>query len=167
MKPKTGLFLALVFLFLSLTGAFADDLQFASSREVAAALDEAGVTYSQSGSSATYDAFSINYAPSAATQLSKIPVILVIYEGSAGVLSSTITDIDNSDMLALYEALEGINDSVSFVRFLYDAANNRIYSQEDIPYLEDADFGRMVERYAYITALVIDEHYEELAALKK
>ena len=22
----------------------------------------------------------------------------------------------------------------------------------DIPYLEDADFGRMVERYAYITA---------------
>ena len=101
MKPKTGLFLALVFLFLSLTGAFADDLQFASSREVAAALDEAGVTYSQSGSSATYDAFSINYAPSAATQLSKIPVTLVIYEGSAGVLSFAITDIDNSDMLAL------------------------------------------------------------------
>lgn len=167
MKPKIGLFLALVFLFLSLTGAFADDLQFASSREVAAALDEACLIYAQSGSTASCDALLINYTPSAATQLSKIPVTLMIYEGSAAVLSLAITAIDNSDMLALYEALEGINDSVSFVRFLYDAANNRIYSQVDIPYLEDADFGRMVERYAYITALVIDQHYEELAALKK
>lgn len=167
MKRKIGLLLMLVFVFLSSTGAFADDLQFASSREVAAALDEAGLIYAQSGSTASCDALLINYTPSAATQLSKIPVILMIFEGSAAVLSLAITDIDNSDMLALYEALEGINGSVSFVRFLYDAANNRIYSQVDIPYLEDADFGRMVERYAYITALVIDQHYEELAALKK
>lgn len=167
MKRKIGLFLMLVFVFLSSTGAFADDLQFASSREVAAALDEAGLIYAQSGSTASCDVLLINYTPSSATQLSKISVILMIYEGSAAVLSFAITDIDNSDMLALYEALEGINGSVSFVRFLYDAANNRIYSQVDIPYLEDADFGRMVERYAYITALVIDQHYEELAALKK
>lgn len=167
MKRNIGLLLVLVCVFLSSTSAFADDLQFASSREVAAALDEAGLTYAQSGSSASCDALLINYTPSAATQLSKIPVTLLIYEDNAAVLSLAITDIDNSDMLALYEALEGINDSVSFVRFLYDAANNRIYSRAEVPYLEDANFGKMVERYAYITALVIDQHYEELAALKK
>lgn len=53
MKRKIGLLLVLVFVFLSSTGAFADDLQFASSREVAAALDEAGLIYAQSGSTAS------------------------------------------------------------------------------------------------------------------
>ena len=78
-----------------------------------------------------------------------------------------IGDIDASDMLSLYQALESLNDSVSFIRFIYDTTDNYIYSSVEIPYLENADFGEMVERYAYITALVVDQHYSELAALKK
>ena len=78
-----------------------------------------------------------------------------------------IGDIDASDMLSLYQALESLNDSVSFIRFIYDTTDNYIYSCVEIPYLENADFGEMVERYAYITALVVDQHYSELAALKK
>ena len=37
----------------------------------------------------------------------------------------------------------------------------------DIPYVEGGDFGQMVERYLYLTALVVDQHYDELAALEK
>ena len=73
--------------------------------------------------------------------------------------NKTIGDIDASDMLSLYQALESLNDSVSFIRFIYDTTDNYIYSSVEIPYLENADFGEMVERYAYITALVVDQHY--------
>lgn len=89
------------------------------------------------------------------------------WRASATVLGPSIGDIDASDMLSLYQALESLNDSVSFIRFIYDTTDNYIYSSVEIPYLENADFGEMVERYAYITALVVDQHYSELAALKK
>ena len=167
MKRKISLFLVLVCAFWSCAGALADGFLSPGSSEVTAAFDAAGLKYSQLDISNSGDVFRISYAPATSTQLDSIVVTIHVMESSATVLGPSIGDIDDSYMLALYETLEGINDSVSFVRFLYDAANNRIYSQVDIPYLEDADFGKMVERYAYITALVIDEHYEELAALKK
>ena len=74
--------------------------------------------------------------------------------------------LSNATALKLYEDLEALNDSVSFVRFIYDAENNKVFCQADVPYVADADFGAMVERYMYITALTVDDHYEELAALR-
>ena len=146
MKRKISLFLVLVCAFWSCAGALADGFLSPGSSEVTAAFDAAGLKYSQ---------------------LDSIVVTIHVMESSATVLGPSIGDIDASDMLSLYQALESLNDSVSFIRFIYDTTDNYIYSSVEIPYLENADFGEMVERYAYITALVVDQHYSELAALKK
>ena len=160
MKRKISLFLVLVCAFWSCAGALADGFLSPGSSEVTAAFDAAGLKYSQLDISNSGDVFRISYAPATSTQLDSIVVTI-------HVMGPSIGDIDASDMLSLYQALESLNDSVSFIRFIYDTTDNYIYSSVEIPYLENADFGEMVERYAYITALVVDQHYSELAALKK
>ena len=72
---------------------------------------------------------------------------------------------DTSDMLKLYQNLESLNDSVSFVRFVYNTNNKVIHPQVDVPYVADAAFGNMVERYIYITALVVDQNYDGMTVL--
>lgn len=167
MKRKISLFLVLVCAFWSCAGALADGFLSPGSSEVTAAFDAAGLKYSQLDISNSGDVFRISYAPATSTQLDSIVVTIHVMESSATVLGPSIGDIDASDMLSLYQALESLNDSVSFIRFIYDTTGNYIYSSAEIPYLENADFGEMVERYAYTTALVVDQHYSELAALKK
>ena len=167
MKRKISLFLVLVCAFWSCAGALADGFLSPGSSEVTAAFDAAGLKYSQLDSSNSGDVFRIGYTPATSTQLDSNVVTIHVMESSAAVLGPSIGDIDTSDMLSLYQALESLNDSVSFIRFIYNTTGNYIYSSVEIPYLENADFGEMVERYAYITALVVDQHYSELAALKK
>lgn len=167
LETKNQLFLVLVCAFWSCAGALADGFLSPGSSEVTAAFDAAGLKYSQLDISNSGDVFRISYAPATSTQLDSIVVTIHVMESSATVLGPSIGDIDTSDMLSLYQALESLNDSVSFIRFIYDTTDNYIYSSVEIPYLENADFGEMVERYAYITALVVDQHYSELAALKK
>lgn len=167
MKQKISLFMVLVCVLLCCTSVLADGFLSPGSSEVTAAFDAAGLKYSQLDSSDSRDIFRINYAPAVSTQLEAIPVTINVYEDSAAILCPTIEDVDNSDMLHLYQSIESINDSISFIRFVYDSANNRIYSRVEIPYVENGDFGQMVERYAYITALVVDQHYSEFALLKK
>ena len=48
---------------------------------------------------------------------------------------------------------------------MYDTDIEAIYPQVDIPYVEDAAFGNMVERYIYITALVVDQNYDGMTVL--
>ena len=166
LKRGICLFLACMGLLLSACAVAQEvECHFDSSREVAAYLQEADMEFSFQ-SNETIDAFVVNYKLSNATALKEVPVRAYVYEDSAAVMVSGIVTPDNSDMLKLYENLEALNDSVSFIRFIYDAENNKVFCQADVPYVADADFGAMVERYMYITALTVDDHYEELAALR-
>lgn len=137
------------------------------SQEVADALTATEHKYTLQDSSNNIDTFVLRYTPSKATGTEQIIVGIRVYENSASIITANIENIDTSDMLKVYQTLEAVNDSISFVRFLYNGNNNTICSQVDIPYVEDADFGAMVERYTYITALVMDQNYDTLAALAK
>lgn len=167
MKRKICGALAFMLLLFSCLGALAEDLQFDSSREVADYLEQAGKKFAQKEGTSSYDILVMNYTPNNSTMLERVSVTLNLFETSAAIVGNSIPDIDISDMLALYQTLENMNDSISFIRFVYDAANNCVYSRVDIPYVENANFGQMVERYAYITTLLVDQHYDELAVLKK
>lgn len=169
MKGRVSLFFAVVCLLLCCCGAAVAEnaLKFDSSREVAAYLDEAGRKYTCLEGNASSDRFLIRYTPSKATALDAIDVQAYVYEESASIIIANLLQPDTSDMLKLYQTLESINDSVSFVRFVYDAGNGVIYPRVDIPYVADASFGQMVERYVYLTAKVVDEHYNDLLVLQK
>lgn len=169
LKRRMSLLLIVVCLMLCCCGAAVAEsaLQFDSSREVAAYLDEVGRKYAGPESSGSSDKFLLRYTPSEATELEAISVSVYVYEDYATVAALNLLQPDTSDMLKLYQTLESINESVSFVRFVYDAKNNVIYSRADIPYVADASFGQMVERCVYLTARVVDEHYNDLTALKQ
>ena len=167
MKRRICLFFLCVCLLLSCSGvAMAENsLKFDTSREISAYLDEAGLNYSLGNGSDSYDVIAASYTPATSEKLDRIVVQVYVYENSASIIASALSQPDTSDMSALYQKLEGLNDSVSFVRFLYNARNDSIYPQVDIPYVPDAEFGRMVERYMYITAMIVDQNYDGMAAL--
>ena len=106
MKRKISLFLVLVCAFWSCAGALADGFLSPGSSEVTAAFDAAGLKYSQLDISNSGDVFRIGYAPATSTQLDSIVVTIHVMESSAAVLGPSIGDIDTSDMLSLYQALE-------------------------------------------------------------
>ena len=166
LKRWTCLFLLLMCLFLSCGGAVAEDsLKFDTSREIAAYLDQEGVKYAVKTDRENYDLFTLTYAPSSSKELDKIAIQVYAYEDSAVVIGADLLQPDTSNLLKLYQNLESMNDSVSFVRFMYDTDIEAIYPQVDIPYAEDAAFGNMVERYIYITSLVVDQNYDGMTAL--
>ena len=166
-KRKMGLLLALCCLLWACCGAAAaEEFHYDAGRETAAYLDEAGRSYTHQEDEQS-DRFLIRYTPAASTTLEAVSVTAHVYEDFASVVGNNLVEPDTSDMLKLYQTLESVNDGVSFVRFLYDANAGVIYPRVDIPYVEGGDFGQMVERYLYLTALVVDQHYDELAALEK
>ena len=166
MKRLVCLFLLFISLCLCYGGAVAEDaLKFDTSREIAAYLDQEGVKYAVKTDRENYDLFTLTYAPSSSKELDKIAIQVYAYEDSAVVIGADLLQPDTSNMLKLYQNLESMNDSVSFVRFMYDTDIEAIYPQVDIPYAEDAAFGNMVERYIYITALVVDQNYDGMTAL--
>ena len=147
-------------------GAVAEDShKFDTSREIAAYLDQEGVKYAVKTDRENYDLFVLTYTPSTSKELDKIAIQVYAYEDSAVVIGADLLQPDTSNLLKLYQNLESMNDSVSFVRFMYDTDIEAIYPQVDIPYVEDAAFGNMVERYIYITALVVDQNYDGMTAL--
>lgn len=167
-KRKMGLLLALCCLLWACGGAAAAEEEFLydAGREVAVYLDEMGRSYTTQESEQS-DRFLIRCTPAASTTLEAVSVTAHVYEDFASVVGNNLVEPDTSDMLKLYQTLESVNDGVSFVRFLYDANAGVIYPRVDIPYVEGGDFGQTVERYLYLTALVVDQHYDELAALEK
>lgn len=161
-----ALFLALACLLLCCGTAMAEEaLQYDASRAIVAYLDEKGTSYSIADPTSGNDVILISYTPSEATDLERIVVRIYVSESVATIMLPGIAEPDNSDMLKLYQKLEEINDSISFVRLIYNPESNVIYSSVEVPYVENDDFGHMVERYAYISALVVDEHYDELTAM--
>ncbi|HIR79067.1 MAG TPA: hypothetical protein IAD38_08670 [Candidatus Egerieenecus merdigallinarum] len=166
MKRLVCLFLLFTCLCLCCGAAVAEDaLKFDTSREIAAYLGQEGVKYAVKTDRENYDLFTLTYAPSSSKELDKIAIQVYAYEDSAVVIGADLLQPDTSNLLKLYQNLESMNDSVSFVRFMYDTDIEAIYPQVDIPYVEDAAFGNMVERYIYITALVVDQNYDGMTAL--
>ena len=165
MKPLACLLAAALGLSAACCGLAEESYRFDASREVAAYLDEAGVNYTQGEGSENYDLFMASYAPSASEELEQIVLTVSVYEDHAMILSTAVLQPDTSDMLKLYQNLESVNESLSFIRLQYDPDLGVIYPQADVPYVADAAFGRMVERYMYITALLMDENYDGLAVL--
>ena len=166
MKRLVCLFLLFVCLILCCGGAVAEDaLKFDTSREIAAYLDQEGVNYAVKTDRENYDLFVLTYTPSTCKELDKISIQVYAYEKSAAIIGSNMLQPDTSDMLKLYQNLESLNDSVSFVRFVYNTNNKVIHPQVDVPYVADAAFGNMVERYIYITALVVDQNYDGMTVL--
>ena len=107
----------------------------------------------------------LTYTPANSEKLDKVIIQILAYENSAVIVGNAFTPSDTSDMLKLYQTLENMNDSISFVRYIYNSNNNRIYPCMEIPYVADADFGRMVERNVYLTARTVDDSYDELVDL--
>ena len=166
MKRLVCLFLLFTCLCLCCGAAVAeDDLKFDTSREIAAYLDQEGVNYAVKTDRENYDLFVLTYTPSTSKELDKIAIQVYAYEKSAAVIGANMLEPDTSDMLKLYQNLESLNDSVSFVRFVYNTNNKVIHPQVDVPYVADAAFGNMVERYIYITALVMDQNYDGMTVL--
>lgn len=166
-KGRVGLFFLCLCLLLSCCGVAGaeDTLKFDSSREIIEYLDEAGLKYSLGDGAEAYDVLTIGYSPDKCEQLDMVVVQVYMYESHASIIASALSQPDTSDMHKLYQNLEGLNDSTSFVRFLYNANNDCIYPQVDVPYVEDAEFGHMVERYMYITAVIVDQNYDGMTVL--
>lgn len=167
LKRQACLFLAFLCLFFtSWSAASAEDtFHFDTTREIAAYLDEAGVKYTVLEGSDSVDVLAAAYTPATSKELEQIVVQIYAYEASASIRVGPALQPDTSDMLQLYQNLESVNDSVSFVRFIYNTQNGSIYPCIEIPYVKDAEFGHMVERNMYIAALIMDQHYDELVAM--
>ena len=142
-----------------------ESFQFDTSREIAAYLDEADLNYALEGTTSNYEAFVLTYTPANSEKLDKVIIRILAYENSAVIVGNAFTPSDTSDMLKLYQTLENMNDSISFVRYIYNSQNDSIYPRMEVPYVADADFGRMVERNVYITARTVDETYDELVGM--
>lgn len=168
MKRFAWLLLALILLAQSLVGgamAQSAQLRYDASREIAAYLDSVDKKYNVDTSN-DYDLFVAAYTPDEAQGIERITMgVYVMESGVVKIMVPTLVKPDTSDMATLYQTLERINDSISFVRFCYDTGSGTIYSLIDANYVPDADFGHLVERYMYICALVTDQNYNELAAL--
>ena len=120
MKRLVCLFLLFTCLCLCCGAAVAEDaLKFDSSREIAAYLDQEGVKYAVKTDRENYDLFTLTYAPSTSKELDKIAIQVYAYEDSAVVIGADLLQPDTSNLLKLYQNLESMNDSVSFVRCLW------------------------------------------------
>ena len=166
LKRILGLLLLAALLCLGGGAAWGEELRFDSSREVDAYLDGIGRNYSRLESTESSDVFVVRYNPDTAEGLESIAVAAYVSEDCASITVGGLLHPDTSDMLAIYQTLERINSSVSFVRFAYSPDNSVIYCTSTVPYAADAGFGQMVERYIYITALAVDRNYSALAALQ-
>ena len=166
LKRLVYLFACLCLVLFGCSAAGAEEsLQFDSSREIAAYLDEVDLNYAVENATSTYESFVLTYTPANSEKLDKVIIQILAYENSAVIVGNAFTPSDTSDMLKLYQTLENMNDSISFVRYIYNSNNNRIYPCMEIPYVADADFGRMVERNVYLTARTVDDSYDELVDL--
>ncbi len=167
LKRRVCLILLCACLLLSCCGIAAaeDSLKFDTSREITEYLDEVELKYSVREGGDSYDLIAIGYTPASSELLEQVVIQVYIYENSASIIANALTQPDTSDMSKLYQNLEGLNDSVSFVRFMYNAKLDSIYPQVDVPYVADADFGHMVERYIYITAKIVDQNYDGMTVL--
>lgn len=167
MKRAMGWIFSLALLLLCLApAALAETAEprYDASREVAAYLTEAGRNY-RLDTSTDDDVFLMTYSPSEAEGLETIAVGAFVNEEQATVMTGALVTPDASDMLKVYQTLEAVNESTSFVRFVYSASGGDITARVELPYVNDGNFGKVVERYVYITALTVDQNYNELAAL--
>ena len=168
MKRKISLFLVLVCAFWSCAGALADGFLSPGSSEVTAAFDAAGLKYSQLDISNSGDVFRISYAPATSTQLDSI-VVTIHGHGEQRDRSGALHRRHRRLGHAL--ALSGPRKPQR-LRLLYPLhirydRQLHLFQRGDSLSRECGFSVRCVERYAYITALVVDQLLQRACRAEK
>ena len=164
MKRWIGLLLALALLCPCLALAEAAQPRTEAGRQVAEYMDEAGVNY-QLNTSTEDDAFIRAFAPSKAEGVDSIIVGALVSDERVAFETNTLVTADMSDMAALYQALNAVNADAAFVRFVLNTNDGSIIARMELPVVDGADFGYVVERYMLAVARAVDDSYNALAAL--
>ena len=164
MKRWIGLLLALALLGPCLALAEAAQPRTEAGRQAAAYMDEAGVRY-QLDTSTEDDVFIRAFAPSEAEGVDSIIVGALVSDERVAFETNTLVTADMSDMAALYQALNAVNADAAFVRFVLNTNDGSIIARMELPVVDGADFGYVVERYMLAVARAVDDSYNALAAL--
>ena len=138
--------------------------RFASSQAVTAYLDEEGISY-RLDTSTEEDVFIRVFAPNEAEGIESIVIGAYVDDEGVDIMTGNLVLADTSDMLKLYQGLEAVNEGAAFVRFIYTPSDGGIYARMELPYVDDGNFGRVVERYMFIAGRTVDQNYNALAAL--
>lgn len=133
-------------------------------RQVAAYMDSEGINYILD-TSTEEDVFVRAYPASQIEGVEGIPVAAYVDDDSIDIMSGDLVTADTSDMAALYQGLEAINEDAIFVRFICRPDDGGIYARMELPIVGDGDLGYVVEQYLSIVAQMIDVSYAALAAL--
>ena len=105
------------------------------------------------------------FAPSKAEGVDSIIVGALVNDERVAFETNTLVTADTSDMAALYQALNAVNAGAAFVRFVLNTNDGSIIARMELPVVDGADFGYVVERYMLAVARAVDDSYNALAAL--